>query len=627
MFAPYATQPLSTKRLYTKFCCHSHASGAPMKKLLPLAALALAFVLAARPSTGRPPRFRALVFYSTTVEGDHVQFANDALAFFARIASKDQFDFDRTTDWDDLNESNLAKYQLVVWLNDSPRLPTQRAAFQQYMEHGGAWLGFHAAGYNDESTAWPWFVQFLGGAVFTINSWPPLPAKLVLDPPAHPLTAGLPATYVSPANEWYLWNPDPRRNPDVRVLVTLDPSNYPLGLKDVVRSGDCPVVWTNTKYKMVYMNMGHGSRILSNPTQNQLFENAILWLGGGAPPPAASLPAGERISPRAVMLNPESGKIYAVNSEEGTLTIVSDSGRSAAKIRVGARPSTIGINPVTNRIYVGNQEDGTVSVIDGKSDRLLATVTVGDLPYVVTANSAAGKIYVSRTFSNSTPVIDAATNEVRILNTGVQATSIASSAALNKTFLIGDDAVTVLDGSTGKTSTIPVPDRAWGLAVDPLTNRLYVGNALTSTLSIVDVNTGKVREVQVGETPSAIAIDALSNRAYVANYAGDSVTVLDASTGSVLATIPVGVHPQAIAVDPATHTLYVANTGSRSVTVISGSANSVLGTVNLPSPPFALAAANNQAYVKCLARDDLFAVNPQSLSATVVAAPPAPAPH
>jgi uncharacterized protein len=49
-------------------------------------------------------------------------------------------------------------------------------------------------------------------------------------------------------------------NKGVRVLVTLDPSNYPIGVKDVITTGDTPVVGTNRKYRMVYMNMGHEIR-------------------------------------------------------------------------------------------------------------------------------------------------------------------------------------------------------------------------------------------------------------------------------------------------------------------------------------------------------------------------------
>jgi type 1 glutamine amidotransferase len=63
------------------------------------------------------------------------------------------------------------------------------------------------------------------------------------------------------------------------VLLTFDPENYPIGLKDTIASGDLPVVWTNTRYRMIYMNMGHGDKIFTNSQQNKLFENAILWLG------------------------------------------------------------------------------------------------------------------------------------------------------------------------------------------------------------------------------------------------------------------------------------------------------------------------------------------------------------
>jgi type 1 glutamine amidotransferase len=41
-----------------------------------------------------------------------------------------------------------------------------------------------------------------------------------------------------------------------------------------------PVVWTNTNFKMLYMNMGHGDKVFTNSTQNKLFENGILWLLG-----------------------------------------------------------------------------------------------------------------------------------------------------------------------------------------------------------------------------------------------------------------------------------------------------------------------------------------------------------
>lgn len=247
-----------------------------MRRVLEFAAMAaLSITVFAQPS-----KFHVLAFYSDTVEHDHIDFAHQAIQFYRDAAKRDGFEFTPTKDWDDLNQKKLANYQVVLWLDDFPHTPQQRAAFEQYMENGGGWLGFHIAAYNDKSTQWPWFVRFLGGGVFYGNNWPPLPATLTVDlPTGHPVTRHLPTQFRSPANEWYIWKPSPRENKDVKVLLTLAPSNYPLGMKDILRDGDLPVMWTNTRYRMLYMNMGHGDKIFTSDLQNRMLEDAILWIG------------------------------------------------------------------------------------------------------------------------------------------------------------------------------------------------------------------------------------------------------------------------------------------------------------------------------------------------------------
>jgi len=61
--------------------------------------------------------------------------------------------------------------------------------------------------------------------------------------------------------------------------LALDVSNYPLEFKDTLTSGDIPVVLTNSKYRMIYMNMGHGDKIFDDQHQNDLLEDALNWLG------------------------------------------------------------------------------------------------------------------------------------------------------------------------------------------------------------------------------------------------------------------------------------------------------------------------------------------------------------
>ena len=225
-----------------------------------------------------PERKHLLAFYSTNVEADHVAFAQQALKFYAEQSKKEDFVFESTTHWDDLNAERLKSVSVVLWLDDFPHSGAQQLAFENYMKSGGGWLGFHVAAYNDADTHWPWFVDFLGGAVFYGNNWPPLPALLDVDHSTSAITRDLPARFTSPANEWYSWKPDPRLSPDVEVLLTLDASNYPLGFKDLLTSGDVPVVWRNKKYRMIYANMGHGDRVFSDSAQNIFFEDALRWL-------------------------------------------------------------------------------------------------------------------------------------------------------------------------------------------------------------------------------------------------------------------------------------------------------------------------------------------------------------
>lgn len=577
-------------------------------------------VSAAQVPAQQQPRFRALAFYSATAEPDHVQFAEGALKFFSAMAAKETFAFEATTNWSDLNESRLKRCQLVIWLNESPTDAEQRRVFQHYIEAGGAWLGFHAAGYNDKDTNWPWFVDFLGGAVFHSNSWPPLPARLTVDDPNHAATRNLPSAYESPSNEWYVWKPSPRLGRDVKVLLTLDPSNYPLGLKDVLTSGDLPAAWTNTKYHMIYMNMGHGDQIFKSSIQNRLIEDATIWLGTNAGRAAdielatkqtqtrAPAATGTELNSQGVVVNPKTHKAYAVNSEKGTVTII-DGGGDRTTVAVGREPEAIAVNPITGRIYVANSGSGTVSVIDGATNAVTATLKVGELPYAVAVNPATNKIYVSKTFSNTLTVINGVTNDTSIVKAGVQADAIAVNPVTNKLYLISYESkdVTIIDGATDSISTVAVGRmHLWGVALNSATNRIYVANTGDASVSIIDAATNAVTSVTVGDIPCAIAVDDTANKVYAVNYANGSVTVIDGANNSVLATVKVGSHPRGIAVNSETHRVYVTNTYSNNVTVIDGSNNSIIKTVKAGLGPYAAAVDtfSNRIYITNIAGDN-----------------------
>jgi YVTN family beta-propeller protein len=177
-----------------------------------------------------------------------------------------------------------------------------------------------------------------------------------------------------------------------------------------------------------------------------------------------------------------------------------------------------------------------------------------------------------------------------------------------------------------------------GIALNPSTGTVYVGNGTTGTLSVIDgkrCNAGDdrgcrqhVTAATAGVDPIGIAVDESTNTIFAANasgtvavVAGNRCDAADASgCRSKPRTVPVGVNPQFLAVDPRTHTVYVANSGSDTVSVINGRTYRVVATVAVGPIPFTLAVnpVTRSVYVTDLGAKTVSVIDARSCNATVV---------
>jgi hypothetical protein len=271
----------------------------PLKQFIPFL-----FCLAAVIAHGAE-KFNVVAFYTGKNDLAHISFVREANAWFPKLAATNNFTYTTTTNWDDLNDEFLSHYQVVMFLDTRPDKPAQRAAFQKYVEHGGAWMGFHFAAFALTSSAypqnWDWYHNtFLGSGEYVSNTWRPTSAVLRVEDRSHPATTNMPETFSAAPNEWYRWKNDLRKNPAIKILLSIDPKSFPLGTgpkqNEIWHEGYFPVVWTNVRYKMIYLNMGHNdmdyehkfdssNRTLSltfeNEMQRRLMLDALLWLGNG----------------------------------------------------------------------------------------------------------------------------------------------------------------------------------------------------------------------------------------------------------------------------------------------------------------------------------------------------------
>nr|WP_294944300.1 ThuA domain-containing protein [uncultured Mucilaginibacter sp.] len=269
-------------------------------KAFALALLCLCF--AANCYAQKKPRFNVIAFYTAKSDQAHISFVHEANKWFPQMAKKYGFAYDSTDNWSNLNEAYLAKYKVVIFLDTRTEDPAQRAAFEKYMKNGGGWMGFHFSAFaltpSDFNADWDWYHnEFLASGQYGSNTWRPTSAILRIEDRTHPASKNLPETFKASPNEWYRWEKDLRKNPDIKILASIDSSSFPLGTgpkqHEIWYSGYYPVVWTNKNYRMIYFNMGHNdidyegktnkdlSHTLGNPIEDRLILDALQWLGTG----------------------------------------------------------------------------------------------------------------------------------------------------------------------------------------------------------------------------------------------------------------------------------------------------------------------------------------------------------
>jgi len=265
----------------------------------------LLFAISSCLAQNKKPDFKVIAFFTSRNDLAHISFVHEANRWFPKMAAQFNFIYDSTKNWDNLNADFLSQYQVVIFLDTRPEKEAQREAFKNYMDNGGAWMGFHFAGFaltpSDFPQNWDWYHnQFIGSGQYKGNSWRPTPAFLKVEDSAHPATRRLPRVFRSSPNEWYSWERDIRKNDSIRILLSIDSSSFPLGTgpkqHEIWHSGYYPVVWTNKSYRMLYLNMGHNDIDYENKTnkelsfqfdneiQNNLIVDALLWLGSAHGP-------------------------------------------------------------------------------------------------------------------------------------------------------------------------------------------------------------------------------------------------------------------------------------------------------------------------------------------------------
>jgi len=115
-------------------------------------------------------------------------------------------------------------------------------------------------------------------------------------------------------------------------------------------------------------------------------------------------------------VNPETGRLYAINPKAGRVNVVDTARRrTMAPVPVGDEPSVAAIDPGTGRVYVSRGATNQVAVIDGiagspTENTVLADIPLRENPYGLSINPTSHRLYAANTSAGAVSVIDGDAN-------------------------------------------------------------------------------------------------------------------------------------------------------------------------------------------------------------------------
>jgi len=248
-------------------------------------------------------------------------------------------------------------------------------------------------------------------------------------------------------------------------------------------------------------------------------------------------------APQGIAVNPITNKIYVTNYisaspsndynpnvPASTVTVIDGATNTTTTIeRMGKHPWKVAINPITNKIYVANWYPTTnyVRAIDGSSNSV-TLINVGPYQRNVAVNTATNKIYVAMNSTTGVRVIDGTNNEVFVFPSISGATDFAFNKATNKIYVSYYEGVVMIDGATNATTEITEHGiQSSAIAFNPNTNHIYAVTPASDDVTIVDGTNNSFTSIGVGDNPFDIAVNTVTNRIYVTNQDDNTVSVLE----------------------------------------------------------------------------------------------------
>jgi DNA-binding beta-propeller fold protein YncE len=320
----------------------------------------------------------------------------------------------------------------------------------------------------------------------------------------------------------------------------------------------------NPQEDKIYCRTDRGVRVFSGRDHEFIVD---VPMGGGA---------------GSLCYNPASNKIYCANYDGRNVTVI-DGGTNAILASIVADPGFKGIccNPRDNKIYLANGAhgrlydgwrgplpeigDSTVSVVDGATDKIVATVRTHGRPMVLAYDSASNRVLAA-----------------------CEAGPVPESLLRKWKPARGSPSVNIIDGRSNRlTATAALNQQVAAFCFDPRRRHAYCVAPDRDQPDVVALRVASgevIAELPTARHPGILCYNPRNNKLYCSIRRDGELVVLDGSTNRFLSRMTIGREPWRMCYNSREDRVYCDGEYNTRCLVLDGKTDSVTSSLMIGSP-------------------------------------------
>ena len=248
------------------------------------------------------------------------------------------------------------------------------------------------------------------------------------------------------------------------------------------------------------------------------------------------------VDPLTVAVNSADDSVYVVNSGANTVSVIDGlSGAVANTLNLGAGLDSMAVNERTGTVYVAKYENLTPPVIATISGSTVSQIPMNIRTYGIAVNQRDDTVYATDYSDNHIAIVSAQySDDSGLLPVGRNPVRIAVNQVDDTVYVVNNGAgnpstLTVLNGRNpaDDSTALSVGNGAWGIAVAAASEKIYVANnSGAGSVTVIDGRTLATTTIPQVSNAWEVAVDERINMVYVTDFYG-GLSFVNGATGVV----------------------------------------------------------------------------------------------